>query len=287
MRYLIREKTVVSRLANKIKQYNFYFLFLCLLAGTNTLCADDKPAPNIKNTKVQASALFKPDTGTYIYSYDVVSSINNRGRIVGIELNIRTEMPVGQDRFNNLLVDLMHKDGWASIDSFGFDYRGWYGGDIYPGETVKGFQLRSNFTPTIRRMRVEPSRFDFGLYAREDDTDEVKRQMEQFVESLNKYIETLGPMDNKPGSYGHWNQFQSDLVKAMDLGWIVDRTLAEIMVGQLRSAWEAQDAGGVSLAKSRLEMLIEQASSAAESQLRQEARELVILNAKSLIKNAN
>lgn len=278
-----------------------------VLLLTQSLAYAEIPAPDIKNTSVNATSSYDKDNGLFTYRYDVSSDINNEGVIASISLDIKTDFNIHRTNplpnhpaANALMLDItrkkgirvlpvdqQRKPGWAHFPMTAKGYAAWAAGtpsSIRPGETTSGFTLTSQFPPGVRKMRIRPGIHEYGLYAKESDSDEKKQEMHDFVESLNKYVYTLGPVKGTLGGFSQWNQFRDDLNKSIELGWIQDATLASIMVGQLTSAREAMDSGDGTLAKSRLQTLIDQVTNSTESQRRSEAYGLILSNSQSLIK---
>jgi hypothetical protein len=266
------------------------------------------PAPDISDASVNSFSSYDENTGIFTYSYSVSRGQGNEGSVVGIDLDIKTVLNVHRSNplpnhpeANKLLLDIVRKSGikvvpveqesrpgWARMGMSVDGYTGWTAGKkshLKSGETAEGFRLTSQFPPGIRQMQIVPAIHEYGLYADADAPDEEKRQMREFVESLNKNVYVLGPVGTTLGSYEHWNKIRDDLNKSIELGWIQDATLAAILKGQLASAREALDAGDGTLAKSRLQTMIEQITNSVDSQRRVEAHDLILLNSQSLINN--
>ena len=83
----------------------------------------------------------------------------------------------------------------------------------------------------------------------------------------------------------HWNQLRDDLNQAIQLGWVSDRVLGTTLVKRLASARRAQNASDGATVKLRLQSLLDAAARATSLQIRQEARDLVVLNTRALIVN--
>lgn len=94
---------------------------------------------------------------------------------------------------------------------------------------------------------------------------------------------TLGPSGVAPGSYTHWNQLRDNLDRAIQLGWVPDASLAQTLKTQLADARAALDADNGTLAKMRLQTLLNTLAQTNSGQRRQEVDDLLRLNAQSLI----
>jgi hypothetical protein len=66
---------------------------------------------------------------------------------------------------------------------------------------------------------------------------------------------------------------------------VSDRVLATTLVKRLASARQAQNASDGATVKLRLQSLLEATAQATSQQIRQEARDLVVLNTRALIVN--
>lgn len=274
--------------------------------------AADIPFPDIKHTEVSVIASYAQESNKYSYVYSVTSLPENTGTISGINIDIRSDPAYSfnisnpipslpdfkasmqrrhkEQGFSVLPVELSGPPNWAHMNLTADGEGSWIDisrsetGALSPGNTVEGLTLITSFPPSIRIIKAIPSIVQWDLYPDADDTEEVKRQRDDFILSLDFVDFTLGPSPELPGGIAHWNKFRNDLAYAIELGWIPDATLADIMVGQLNSAREALDANDGSLAKTRLQTLVEQAVGAVDSQLRNEARALITLNAQSLVR---
>ncbi|MBI4716124.1 MAG: hypothetical protein HY760_09365 [Nitrospirae bacterium] len=96
---------------------------------------------------------------------------------------------------------------------------------------------------------------------------------------------TLGPSAVKPGWFEHWDQLRDNLNQAIRLGWIPDTALASTLVSQLASARQAADAHDGTLAKSRLQPILDTLTPTTRAQIRQEGYDLLFYNVKKLIES--
>jgi hypothetical protein len=277
-----------------------------LLVQSLVFAAIPDNVPNITNTTVSASSSFDEASTQFVYNYSVSSHPTNKGRIVGVSLDIKTDKNIHQTNplpnhpeANALIkesvrksgirvvpVELERKMGWGHIPLTGNGYATWTATKAYsinPGNTSSVFKLTSRFPPGILKIQLRPSWFDYSLYPNREDTKEERNEFIAFRETLNKYVETLGPAAVGLGSYEHWNHLRDSLKQSIELGWVQDTTLASMLTSQLASAREALDASDGTLAKSQLQTLIDQVTNSADSQRRVEVRDLVSLNAQALI----
>jgi len=154
------------------------------------------------------------------------------------------------------------------------------GARFHPGESTSGFKMSSHGVPGIRAFTALAEHAPEEFPATEDDAI-----IGAFVDSLVFRTETLGPAAVAPGSFGHWDHLRDELKRAVDLGWITDVALSNVLVAQLANAREAMDARDGTLAKTRLQPLLDTLAQSLLSQRRQEAHDLVLLNVQSLIQN--
>lgn len=155
---------------------------------------------------------------------------------------------------------------------------------VAPSQTMGGFALISFGPPTIRQVEFLPA-WVFLVQDHDTIAPEDEQQADLVRTSLVLTTLTLGPSASLPGSFAHWNQLRDDLNRAIQLGWVADPTLATTLVAQLAAARQAQDASDGTTAKSRLQTLLGTLGQATSSQIRQEANDLVLLNAQALIAN--
>jgi hypothetical protein len=282
-------------------------------------------APDLSNTQIYSQATFSAVQNIYTYKYRVVNPNTNNEVISAFRVDITTEgrqnttmsnpLPqypafksstlkyLSQKGMRILPVEMFPPTDWAALNisakgtaSFmavgreapiDTDMESGDDAVIAPGEQVDGFLITSIYVPGIRKVHVAPGGIDrwFSLFNAKDESEEALKKAKEIRESFNYHSYALGPVGVSEGTYAHWNQLRDDLRQAIDLGWIADNTLADILKGQLAAAREALDASDGTLAKARLQTLVEQADNAAATQIRTEARDLVVLNAQSLITN--
>ncbi|MGH7259795.1 MAG: hypothetical protein ACREI9_03820 [Nitrospiraceae bacterium] len=277
------------------------------------------PIPTLQGVQVQGEVTFDPGTRRYTYRYTVSNPAVNTGQIWHVEVDVTTTIPraftpafdssgltipkaggVNLFTFDEVLAKRqplalpagttvvpfgqqvpsgwnggLMRNGFASFSSSGLAVR------ILPGQTLTGFALIGPGMPTIRKMKVRP----FWTYVVPDVhvTDPVEEAAAaQVEEDIIFHTFTLGPSAHTPGTFAHWDQLRDDLNQAIQLGWIPDATLANTLVAQLASARQALDAQDGTLAKSRLQTLIQTITQSTTVQRRREVFDLVLLNAQRL-----
>lgn len=275
------------------------------------------PVPTLDGVEVQIQALFDIGTGFYSYSYTVTNPAGNTGRIRSIRVDIARQpnntrfidstgltITIGAQSlsFDELRaifapinprpvvpVGTQVPGGWDSgLGANGF--AAFSSGDpltvgsdmIVPGQTKSGFALISPGVPTIRQIEFIPH-WVFLVESEDTVTPEEARQARAVKESLRFRTMTLGPSAVQPGAYEHWDQLRNDLNQAIQLGWIPDATLATTLVNQLAEARQALDAIDGTLAKTRLQTLLQTVTQSAPAQRRPEVHDLIVLNTQRLI----
>ncbi|MGH7259797.1 MAG: CARDB domain-containing protein [Nitrospiraceae bacterium] len=279
------------------------------------------PIPTLQGVQVQAETTFDPGTQRYTYRYTVSNPAGNTGQIWHVEVDVTTQIPrssapvfnssgltiphggIGLEPFDQELADLqplalpagttvvpfgqqvstgwnggLMRNGFASFSSSGPAVR------ILPGQTLTGFALIGPGMPTIRKMEVLP----FWTYVVPDvhvTNDDEEVAAAQVEEDIIFHTFTLGPSAHTPGTFAHWDQVRDDLNQAIQLGWIPDATLANALVTQLASARQALDAQDGTLAKTRLQTLIQTINQSTPAQRRPEVAGLVVLNAQRLVQS--
>ncbi|MFQ5598069.1 MAG: hypothetical protein ACE5GK_08465 [Nitrospiria bacterium] len=271
------------------------------------------PVPVFTTAKVAAEAVLDSVTGRYIYRYTITNPAANTGEINYFNIDISRPpggitldsdglmIPLGfitktfdeemadfeGDNVPMVPVGIQPSSGWrGSLGANGFAAfsSGASTPNILPGETLGEFQLISPGLPKIREIEIIPS-WVFLVEDHDAVTPEEEQHAREIEDSLPFRSQTLGPMAVFPGSFDHWNHLRDDLNQAVSLGWIPDITLANSLVTQLASAREALDARDGTLAKTRLQPLLDTLALSDLSQRRQEAHDLVLLNVQSLIEN--
>jgi hypothetical protein len=302
----------------RISQRVNHALYILLIGGLAILSTPaigqlgDLPVPVLKGVQVQARATFDPGSQRYTYTYTVTNPGANTGEIWHLGLDVTTQIPaalvssgltipIGRGRvktFDQELTDVRPLDlsSGSAVVPFGeIAPAGWVGGlrrdgfasffsharpnRIAPGASLGGFEVISGGLPTIRKMEVEP----YWIFV--SDADATPEQEQTVIDTKKAIIFnvlTLGPSPSTPGSFAHWNQLRVDLNQAIQLGWVIDPTLATTLVNQLASARQAADASDGATAKARLQPLLNTVGQATPGQIRQEARDLLLLNAQAL-----
>lgn len=155
---------------------------------------------------------------------------------------------------------------------------------IAPGSTLGGFQLVSYGVPTIRDVQLIP--FWVHVVTNHDDVSEADRLAAgQTERDIIFHTVSLGPSGVGYGSFAHWNQLRDDLVRAIQLGWITDPTLASTLTSQLATARQSMDAKDFYTAKILLKPMLATISQSVPAQRTSEGYALVYLNVQSLINN--
>ena len=277
------------------------------------------PVPALQNVLVQAQTSFDVGTQFFTYRYTITNPAGNTGQIRGIHIDITRPansflffgsavltIPIGGQNlfFEDFLsilaplnplpmvpLSLQVPSGWdGGIGASGF--AAFSSGDplttgsdrIIPGQTKGGFALISAGLPTIRQIEFIPV-WVFLVDSEETITPEDEQQAQAVKDSLRFMTKTLGPSAVFPGSFAHWDQLRDDLNQAIQLGWVPDPALVTALVNQLASARQAQDAFDGTTAKIRLQPLLDAVNQATPGQIRQEARDVVLLNVRVLIAN--
>ncbi len=268
-----------------------------------------RPVPVFANAQVQTQTTFDAASQFYTYGYTISNPATNTGQIVGINVDITQPtfssspipgltIPVGAgsvsfDTFVSILAPInapmvpvgikVPTTGWNGLLGVaGFASFASASDTILPGQTIGGFALVSPGVPTIRQIKLIP---DWVLVVASEATAEEEQLAQTIEDSLPIVIPTLGPSAVVPGFFAHWNQVRDDLNQAIQLGWIPDAVLGATLVNQLASARQAEDAQDGTTAKIRLQPLLDAVNRATPGQIRQEARDLLVLNAQALIAN--
>ncbi len=156
--------------------------------------------------------------------------------------------------------------------------------NIAPGSKLGGFQLISYGAPTIRNVQLIP--LWMHIVVDHDATSEADLLAAGQVErDIIFHTVSLGPSGVSYGTFAHWNQLRDDLVRAIQLGWIIDPALATSLTTQLATARQAMDAKDSFTAKTLLRPLLDTISKSLPTQRTSEGYALVYLNVQSLINN--
>lgn len=275
------------------------------------------PIPVLKDVQVSATAAYDSTTSWYTYSYSVSNPASNTGEIWMMKVDITDQhgsiqildssgltIPFGQSpiSFDDMLNKLQSLNLPAGTSVIPIGQRapgGWSGGfgrdgsaifanqgmgasNIFPGSSLNGFAIVSSGLPSIRTAQILP---DWELVVEDHDavTDQDLADAGIAEAEMRFRTYTLGPSGAAPGSYTHWNQLRDDLDRAIQLGWIPDAMLGQTLKTQLADARTALDADNGTLAKTRLQTLLNTLAQANSGQRRQEVNDLLRLNAQSLI----
>ncbi len=294
------------------------FLLAALQAGP-VQAVGLMPVPTLGNVSVSATAAFDSTAIRYSYRYSFQNPLVNTGEIWNIKIDITQNprfsgqlpssgltIPFGNTfiPFSEMLtsrepLDLppgvsvvpigqqvppgwnggFGKDGYARFSA------GSGGSKILPGTTMSGFTLISHGVPTIREAQVVA---DWVLIVEDHDavTEEQLEQAAIVEKNLAFTTYTLGPSSLTAfGSDDHWTQLAADIQRALSLGWITDGALAQSLQVQLSFARQALDQNDGTLAKTRLQTVLQTMLNSSASQRNQELLDLVVLNVQSLISN--
>src|SRR3990172_2477062 len=274
------------------------------------------PIPVFTDLQVDTTVSFDPGKGWYTYSYTVTNPATNTGQIWLIDVDV-TQPPGGQPLdstgltiplgtklypFDQESSDLQPLDlpaGWTVVPFGQRVPAGWNGGlarrgsagfsisgpaaRILPGQTRVGMELFSPGLPVIRSMNIKPN----WLLVLEDReaTEEESIAAGVLERQLVFHTSPLGPSAVKPGWFEHWDQLRDNLNQTVQLGWIPDTGLANPLVSQLASPRQAADIHDGTLAKNRLQPILDTLASTTQAQIRQGAHDLVFYNVKKLIEN--
>ena len=277
------------------------------------------PIPTLQGVQVQTETTFDLGTQRYTYRYTVSNPASNTGQIWDIQVDVTTQIPPAFDSsgliipkgggtnlfsFDEVLAKRQPLDLPAGTTVVPFGQQvptGWDGGlmrngfayffsssgptvRILPGQTLSGFALIGPGMPMIRKMEVSPK----WTYVVPDVhvTDLVEEaKAAEVEEAIIFHTFTLGPSAQTPGTFAHWDQVRDDLNQATQLGWIPDTTLANALVTQLASARQALEAEDGTLAKTRLQTLVQTIAQSTLAQRRREVFDLVLLNTQRLAEN--
>lgn len=288
-----------------------------LMSGAAALAVSDGalPVPALGDVQVAAAASFDAATGIYRYVYTVTNPTGSTGTIDDIYLDITRPGPAFGDEdaltvayarnqifsFRQMLSKA--PDNQVNVVPVGIEVpSGWYGniyargaaafnsipvGDgghkILPGENQGGFVVRSFGSPTLREITIIPVWIYVTISG--EATQEEEQRAAEIEESIQVHRLTLGPSAAFPGSVVQWNELRDDLQRAIGLGWVIDAALGQALTTQLAAARAARDAFDGTLAKARLQVLLNTILASTAAQRRSELNDLVALNTQSLIAN--
>lgn len=291
------------------------FIVLGAASSSITWAVGLLPVPVLQDVDVQSQVQFDSGTDRYTYQYSFTNPPTNTGEIWRIKIDIRQNryqqgldssgltIPRGSatPTFDSLLEDLEPLALPTGITLVPIGQRtptGWHGGigrdgfggfssgtgtpKIKPGSSQGGFEIISAGVPTIRQIQVIP---DWVLLVRDHGavTDAELDQAAIDEQNMMFVTETIGPSGVIRNAVTLWNQVRDDLALAISLGWFSDMALADTLTTQLSSAREVLDASDGTLAKARLQQLINSLDLSTASQRRQEIHDLLKLNALNLL----
>jgi hypothetical protein len=274
------------------------------------------PTPILQNVTVQTETTFDLAAQQYTYQYSIANPSSNTGQIWNVLVEVTTTIPrafgvpafessgltiptgVSLFTFDEELAKLQPMALPAGTTVIPFGQRvpaGWDGGlyraglasfssgapssNIMQGKSLGGFELISRGMPTIRKIQVRPK---WVLIVEGEATDDEKRAAGEIKRSIIFHTVCLGPSALTAGTFAHWDQVRDDLNQAKLLGWIPDAALADTLVTQLAAARQALDTGDGTLAKTRLQTLIQTITQSTDAQRRREVFDLVLLKAQRL-----
>ncbi|MBX3326454.1 MAG: CARDB domain-containing protein [Nitrospira sp.] len=279
------------------------------------------PTPTLTGVQTRAAVSIESSTQIYTYTYTVTNPSSNTGEIWLIAIDATTRFPrafvppfdstdltipygVSTLLFDDIVTTLSPlalpvASGY--LVAFGQQVpSGWSGGlsktglahfwsrngtpNVAPGSSISGLVLRSRGLPTIKATEAHPF-WRLVTNSEEEETPALEEAANQVSQSIIFRALTLGPSGVTAGSFGHWEQLRDDINTAIQLGWVPDVTLANALVTQLASARQALDAQDGTLAKTRLNTVIQTISSSSPTQRRAEVEALVFLNAQALRDN--
>lgn len=293
-------------------------LFLAPAALAATPQVGDIPVPVVLNVTVRTAITNGVDEfggTTYIYNYTVTNPASNTGYLWNIQIdvsapnnyqyNIPGDLRIPRGNLGDvamyiLLNETTPKDGSLhdNVVPFGIDVPDdWVGsltinqtggffastGDkaIAPGQTLAGLVMYTEAVPTIRTMTLRPD-WMLSMSTREPTPAEqdLARQIEQ---SLLVKVNVLGPSYTSGNNYDHWNQFRSDISRAMTLGWITDASFGNTMLSDLQTARAAMDQNGAATALPALNVMLVAIQGSNTGQRNEEAHDLLLANVQDLI----
>ena len=281
------------------------------------------PTPTLVGVNTQTVVTHDLPNQIYNYNYTVTNPSSNTGQIWLIRVDMTTKfskgflppfdssgfsIPYGVSilTFDEMVdslrpLELPVSSGY--LVAFGQQVpTGWAGGlsktgfahfwslnstpNVGPGSSISGLVLQSRGLPTIRPTEAVPF-WQLVLNSEEELTPTLEQAATQISQSIVSRSLILGPSGVTAGSYGHWEQLRDDLNQAIQLGWISDPLLANALVTQLASARQALDTQDGTLARTRLDTLIQTISASTVAQRRAEVAALVLFNAQELRDNTN
>jgi hypothetical protein len=162
-----------------------------------------------------------------------------------------------------------------------------------PGGTLDGFVVTSFGPPGIRRIELQPMDVELmqanllppEWLGQEEDSAAVLLQKERLIKSLGYVTSTVGPTA-LPAGYTNAalvTRLQGYVDQAAGLSWIMDQALVQQLTGFLTQTSAALQQNQAVQAKTLLRQFATAVTSASLAQRRQEASDLLSLNAQFII----
>lgn len=285
----------------------FSLATILMMCCVSVASAAQPPVPVISGARITSTASVN-SVEQYTYTYSVTNPATSTGEIRDIRVDITHRLEGWYDNPSNnvpqykfaveqalvqrdikiLPTDLQGPAGWASYNMSVDGEAAWgatkKGPLLTPGKSLTGFILKAQYYPPgLRRVTLVPDISTWNLYPDADDPENVQRERETLIASLDLKTYALGPAGVYPGAYAHWNMLRDNLSQALSLGWCANTTSGNTLVTQLASARAALDVSDGTLAKTRLNTLLATLSRMTTADCRTEVLDLVRLNAQSLI----
>lgn len=258
--------------------------------------------------------------GEFSYHYSVHNGATNTGNVWTVTIDVSTSLATYSERaFPNLKTTPLHDGGTRYMPDKAVDLApyigrygsavvplgqraplGWSGGysrdatarfagltpeaKIFPGETLAGFEIVSKHPPSLREMVMIAHWFHES--DGDDPSEEEWAQVALAVKATQIKTIALGPSPEPSlGTHKHWNQFSKDIEQLLAQNWVSENSLATSIAQQVTLAKQAMDSLDGSLAKLRLQPIVDAINSAADESLTAEARHLILINIAVLQKN--
>jgi hypothetical protein len=177
--------------------------------------------------------------------------------------------------------------GWLGL-SESLDTR-----SIAPGASLEGFVVTSFGPPGIRSMEFQPSYVDLDeagqipsdWYTSEDDNSATRSQKRRLARSLGYVANTVGPTA-LPTGYTNAilvTRLQGFVDQCSSLLWITDSALTQQLTSLLGQTTAALQQNQAATAKTLLQQFVTAVTSASLVRRRQEASDLLSLNAQFIV----
>ena len=154
---------------------------------------------------------------------------------------------------------------------------------ISPGTSVSGFSINSVHPPSLREV-IFIGRWVYVGNEEDSRNPAIQAQVSQAMDSITVKRVTLGPSPIREfGTVQHWSIFVDDLSEMIALGWIPSATLATELEQVVGDAKQQVDDDMPSAAKTLINDLVPSLFAAAEEDIRQEARNLLLANISLLV----